>query len=266
VNLSAARYIVGAVFYAWLLRRNTSDSPLDRSLSRKDWLILFGMGMSGVFIFPVLLYLSLRFTTATNVAVINGMGPLITMLLAAIFLRERVTLGLVIGGLVSLTGVGILVSNNQIPTSSGGWNINQGDLLALTAVGMWGIYSILGRIVTRNHSSLQVSAISTWLALPALVIAAAWEWRSNAPVISTPVVLSAIYIGIFPTVVGFLAWNEGIRRIGPNQSMAFFNTLPIFGVMWGYLFLGENLTINTLIGGVFVIIGGLIAAIFGKRQ
>lgn len=264
-NLSAARFIVGAMLYAWLLRRTSPEHPPKQRLSTKDWSVLIGMGMSGVFIFPLLLYSALRYTTATNVALINGSGPLITMFLAAIFLRERLTWGLLIGGLTSLIGVGILIGNNGIPISHGNWNINQGDALALTAMVMWGIYSILGRIATRTLSSLQVSGLSTWFALPALVVAAAWEWRSNTPALSTTVILSAIYIGVFPTVVGFLSWNEGIRRIGPNQAMAFFNTLPIFGALWGYLLLGEALSANTFIGGSFIIIGGLIAAIFGKR-
>jgi len=262
VTLSAARFTLGALLFALLLRR-TSPNPERSPLTRRDLLLLAGMGLCGVFTFPILLYLSLRYTTATNVALINGTGPLFTLLFAALFLSERVSLALGLGGLVSLAGVVFLISGNGSGSVTE-LGFNRGDGLALLAVSLWGVYSIFGRLATRNHSSLRVTAVSTWIALPLLLVAAALEWRVNPPQLTPQVFLSAIYIGVFPTVIAFLSWNEGVRRVGPNQAMAFYNTLPLFGAMLGYFFLGEVLTTKTLLGGLLVVGGGLLAALYGS--
>ena len=264
VTLSAARFTLGALLFALLLRRTSSLNPGRSPLTRRDLLLMAGMGLSGVFTFPILLYLSLRYTTATNVALINGTGPLLTLLLAALFLSERVSLVLGLGGLVSLAGVGLLISGNGSPGYIPGLGFNRGEGLALLAVGLWGVYSILGRLATRSHSSLRVTAVSTWMALPLLLLASALEWRVNPPQLTPQVILSAVYIGVFPTVIAFLSWNEGIRRVGPNQAMAFYNTLPLFGAMLGYFFLCETLTANTMFGGLMVVGGGLLAALYGS--
>jgi len=265
VTLSAARFTLGSLLFAVLLQGASLRGDVARTpFTRRDLLILAGMGLCGVFTFPILLYLSLRFTTATNAALINGTGPLLTLLLAALFLGERVNLALSLGGLISLTGVVLLISGGAAVGQLTVLGFNRGDGLALLAVGLWGLYSILGRQVTRRHSSLRVSAVSSWMALPLLLVAAVFEWRVNPPHLTSQVVLSAVYIGIFPTVIAFLSWNEGVRRVGPNQAMAFYNTLPVFGTLLGYFFLGESLSAQTMLGGLLVIGGGLIAALYGN--
>ena len=265
VTLSAARFALGAVLFAWLLGRSSRANPAAHSpLTRRDLLLLAGMGLCGVFAFPILLYLSLRSTTATNVALINGTGPLLTLLLAALVLRERISLALALGGAISLVGVFLLIGSGAVSGAAASPGFNRGDGLALLAVGLWGVYSVLGRLATRHRTSLQVSAVSTWLALPWLLLAAALEWQVNPPQLTPQVILSAIYIGIFPTVIAFMAWNEGVRRVGPNQAMAFYNTLPVYGTMLGFFFLSESLTANTLLGGLLVIGGGILAALYGQ--
>jgi drug/metabolite transporter (DMT)-like permease len=102
--------------------------------------------------------------------------------------------------------------------------------------------------------------LSAFLGLPLLVLAAAWE-LSRLPVEVTPqLLLTVLYIGVGPTVVGFLAWNVGVRRLGPSGAMVFYNTLPLYGALLAYLFLGESIGLIHLLGGALIIGGGLWAA------
>jgi drug/metabolite transporter (DMT)-like permease len=80
------------------------------------------------------------------------------------------------------------------------------------------------------------------------------------PNIEPRLLLSVLYIGIAPTVVGFLAWNAGVRRLGASGAMVFYNTLPLYGALLGTLFLGESIGLAHLLGGVLIIGGGLWAA------
>jgi drug/metabolite transporter (DMT)-like permease len=72
--------------------------------------------------------------------------------------------------------------------------------------------------------------------------------------------LALLYIGVAPTVGGFLAWNAGVRRLGASGAMVFYNTLPLYGALIGYLALGELIGFAHLAGGALIVGGGLWAA------
>jgi drug/metabolite transporter (DMT)-like permease len=215
------------------------------------------MGLCGIFGFTTLLYLALRYTTASHAALINAASPLITAGLATAFLKEHFTTGLVAGSCLSLLGVVLVIGvapNNPAETPQA----LLGDLLCLLAATLWGVYSILSRMATRLNTSLEATAYSIWLALPLLLLAAWVEWQKSPPSLTLPVLLATVYIGVFPSVVAYLAWNEGVLRAGPNQAMAFYNMLPVYGALLGVFALGEDIGWPALLGGGMVIAGGLI--------
>lgn len=254
VSLTAARFIVAGVIFIFLLK----DIVKQLHAIKQDWQLIFMMALTGVFGFPILLYLSLKYTTASHVALINGITPLMTIFLAAVILREAITVNRIIGGCLSLLGIAIVISNGSILFISQ-FNVNIGDLIALLCAVIWGLYSVISRAATRHRSTLSATSISTWIAIPMLLPLAALEVRSSPPNISLPLILAAVYIGIFPTVIAFWSWNESIRRIGAGRAMAFYNMLPIYGTLFGVIFLKEAPTWYFLIGGVLVIVGSLLA-------
>ncbi len=255
LTLSAFRFLVGAICFAGLLR---SRPPAERRPGA-DLPLLLGMALAGVALFAPILYWGLRFTTAVNATLINGLGPLITGLLAALWIREPLTPRQLVAALVGLMGV-IVVISGSTEAFAGAFRGNIGDVLVLAALTLWGIYSVLGRKVMARRSAVSTTALSMALALPLLIPAALAEqwffpvrWRPE-------VALAALYIGLAPTVLGFLAWNEGVRRLGPGGAMMFYNTLPIYGALLGHFLLGEPLALNHLIGGALIIGAGLWAA------
>jgi drug/metabolite transporter (DMT)-like permease len=260
LTLSAARIFIASLLLAMLLRQRP---PEERSLGRDRWLLL-GMAASGVVVFTPLLYLGLRFTTAVNATLINGLGPLITGLLAVLLIREPMSGRQMAGATLGLAGVVILISGG----SPDFWQVvrgNVGDLIVLLAVALWGLYSVLSRQVTRHRSTLSATALSTFLGLPLLLLAAAWEVQTFPVDTSPELILAVLYIGIFPATVGFLSWNAGIRRLGASGAMVFFNTLPLYGALLGHLFLAEAIGLAHLLGGALIVGGGLWAA-WGRSQ
>jgi drug/metabolite transporter (DMT)-like permease len=61
-------------------------------------------------------------------------------------------------------------------------------------------------------------------------------------------------------------WNEGVRRVGPEGAMAFYNMLPVFGVLLAAIFLGEQVVAGQWLGGSLIIAGALVAALWGRRS
>lgn len=255
LTLAAARFALASVLYALLLHR---QPPEQRRMGKDRWLLV-AMGLTGVALFAPTLYLGLRFTTAVHATLINGLGPLITGLLAALLIQEPMSRRQVTGAVAGLAGVIILISGGAVAF----WRTigsNVGDLIVLGAVTLWSLYSVLARRAMHNRSALSATAFSAFFGLPLLLLGAAWELRS-LPVNLTPQLLVAIvYIAVAPTIVGFLAWNEGVRRLGSSGAMVFYNTLPLYGALLGTLFLGETIGPAHLLGGALVISGGIYAA------
>jgi drug/metabolite transporter (DMT)-like permease len=255
LTLAAARYTTASLLLAALLRRRPSE---DRHLGQDRWLLI-GMGLSGVALFSPTLYMGLRFTTAVNATLINGLGPMITGILAAFLIREPMSRRQMVGGSLGLVGVIVLISGGSLSF----WRAmrgNVGDLIVLAAVALWGLYSVLARQAMRHRSALSATAFSAFLGLPFLLLAAGWEVWTFSVHASLELILAVLYIGVAPGVIGFLTWNAGVRRLGPSGAMVFYNTLPLYGALLGYLFLGEPVGPAHLLGGALIVGGGLWAA------
>jgi drug/metabolite transporter (DMT)-like permease len=252
--LTISRFVVASLFYAVILGR----SVVRERLLLKDWALLAAMTLTGVLGFPLLLYQGLQFTTATNAVLINATSPLMTAGLAAILIKERLFPRHVLGGVITFFGVALIVSGGSFERLQR-WHVNVGDLYVLLAAGLWGLYSVISRWATRSRSVFSVTAISTWMALPLFLGAAAVGWEPTPTNWNWYLVLAVVYIGIFPSGVAFLSWNEGVRRVGANRAMVFYNMLPVYGAILGVILLGESLGAEHFIGGGLILTGSLMA-------
>ncbi len=261
ITLAAVRFLIASSLLAALLPRLPRE---ERRVGQDIW-ILVGMALTGVAIFTPMLYLGLQHTTAVNATLINGIGPLVTGVLAALLISEPMTRRQVGGAILGVAGVIALISGGRLHF----WSAVEGsvgDLIVLGAVGLWGLYSVLGRQVMHHRSALSASAFSSLLGLPLLLVGAAWEMSTSALTLSPHLLLALLYIGVVPGVVGQLCWNGGVKTLGASGAMVFYNTLPLYGALLGYLALGEPIGVHHLLGGVLIIGGGLFAALHNRGQ
>lgn len=261
ITLTAARYVVAAVVFILLLR----GAPPEERRPGKDLLPLLAMSLTGIVLFAPLLYFGLRLTTAVNATLINGMGPLMTALFAAWFISEPYSRKQLVGALLAMVGVAVLILGSA-PAAIGSMGVNPGDLVILLAAAVWGLYSVAGRRASRNRSPLSATALSTLMGLPILILAALFEQRTIPTVYSARLLLIVLYVGLVPAALGFSLWIGGIKKLGAGGAMVFYNTLPLYGALLGFLLLGEAVGIPHLIGGALVIGGGLISAWTGGAR
>jgi drug/metabolite transporter (DMT)-like permease len=254
LTLTAARYAVASIVFAILLR----GRPSAERKPGTDLRLLIVMALTGVVSFAPLLYFGLRFTTAVNGTLMNGLGPLLTGAFAALFIKEPFTKRQILGSVAALSGVIVLLSAGF--AAPGGYSINPGDLLILIAVTMWALYSVAVRRVVKNRPPLSATALSIFLGLPLLVVAAVFESIASPAQWSLGLVGIIVYIGVVPAALGFFSWNAGIKYLGAGGAMVFYNTLPLYGALFGFLFLGETLGPAHLAGGALILSGGLVAA------
>lgn len=255
ITLASARFVVASVIFALLLRQQPAA---DRKIGN-DRLLLIGMALTGVVLFSPALYLGLRYTSAVNGTLINGIGPLMTGAMAAAILHQPMSRRQVVGALVGLVGVAYLITNGTADFWQNA-QFNVGDFIVLFSVAIWGLYSVMGSRVMRKRSTISTTALSTLLGLPILILLSFWEMRHIPVNFDAKLLLGIVYLGIVPAAGGFYAWNAGVSRLGPGGAMVFYNTLPLYGALLGVTLLGEPLGLSHGIGGLLIIGGSLWAA------
>jgi drug/metabolite transporter (DMT)-like permease len=109
LTLAAARFLIAAPILALLLSRLPEQ---ERRVGEDRW-PLAGMAFIGVVLFGPTLYLGLRYTPAVTATLINGLGPLITGILAAVLISEPMSRGQVTGAALGLIGVTVLISGGS---------------------------------------------------------------------------------------------------------------------------------------------------------
>ena len=228
--------------------------------ARHQWPALAIMALTGVVLFNALLYLSLMYTTGTNAALITGVTPVLTMIMAATINLDRFTGRRLAGAFVSLLGVGWIVSQ-------GSWgtlvelSFNRGDLIMLIAALSWAIYTILLNRMRGALSPLATLTIVTVLALPPLGVTGGYELITQPIGPITPLVIAGLlYISVLASVAAFMAWSVGIRGIGAARGSVFVNLIPVFTAVISVLTLGGELGLVQFVGGVLVIGGVSLAS------
>lgn len=252
--LTGARNVVaGACFYGLYRIRGGHRQPPP---TRRELLLLTAMGLFGALGFQVLQYAGLKLTTAANAGIVNATNPVMTMLLAWLLLGTPVSLISALGAFASLAGVALVVVGGS---SGGGLSVNPGDLLVFAAVLCWSGYALTGKLLLDKRDTVWVASLSTLAALPFALIPAVVEVWVAPPVVTSTLAASILYIGIAPAFAAFLAWNEGVRILGPNAASVFVNTLALYATILSAFVMGEPPGGWALAGGGLIVTGCVVA-------
>jgi drug/metabolite transporter (DMT)-like permease len=248
-HAALSRFVFGSAGLLAVMLVNRPWPGINRELAWK----LAAMGFFGVFLYNLCFFTGLRTVPAGRASLMASLQPSVVFLFSAVVWGERAT-GLKLTGLgISFFGA-LLVLSQGDPRRLFTQGVNTGDLWVLGCVLSWVAYTLLGRTVSGRVSSGAATAYSTWFgtALLAAVVFVQpvpmqpWSWTSW---------MSAVFLGLGGTTVGFLLFLRGLAQIGASRTSIFINLVPVFGVLFSALLLGESLGGATLLGGAFVIAG-----------
>ncbi|BCJ85871.1 DMT family transporter [Effusibacillus dendaii] len=219
---------------------------------KQAWLPLVCMGLTGVALFNLFLFLALERTSAVNVGLLSALNPVAIAIASFFLLREKLSGSQLAGMAVSLFGVLVVISHGE-PERLLQLRFNTGDLFMLAAVGLWGLYSAAGRkamrYVTPYMSTLWMGIFGVLALLPFDLA------NFHLENLNTSFWLATLYVSVGGTVLAMVFWNIGVQQVGGTKSGMFLNFNPVFTVILSYLFLRESVTTVFLIGTVLVIAG-----------
>lgn len=251
LGLSFWRWTVGVLFLAPFVVPKILER---REIYRAHLKILAVLGLLIVGSTSVLL-VALNFTTAINVSLINAVQPVLTVLLAVVFLQDRISRSGVVGIIFALFGVVAMLSKGDW-TNVSNLQLNGGDLIALAAMCGLATYALNLRKLPGDLSVVEslfaLTLMGSLMLLPFYILESLFY--ATVPMRSSTVVV-VLELALLVSVFGNLMWNLGNQIIGPSRAAMFINLIPLFGAMLAVTFLGEKIFFYHLIGGLFICLG-----------
>jgi drug/metabolite transporter (DMT)-like permease len=221
--------------------------------------IMVLVSVTGISAFNTLQYFALEHTTALNTLLLQSSGPLIVAVWSLILLGVRLTLAQAIGIVVSLTGVLVILLHGDLSALSN-IQFNEGDLIFLAAMVIFGFYSVLTLKRPAIHA-LSFVAFTFGCGAACLIPLLVWELLTR-PLMALDArnLLSLFYVAVFPSTLAYLCFNRGVLLIGANRAAPFFHVVPVFGALMAIVFLGERPQAFHIIGFALVLTGVFVAS------
>jgi len=183
--------------------------------------------------------------TAGLMSVLNATSPMWGAIWGAILLRERMTARKAVGLVIGIVGVALVTkpAPGQIPA-------------VMAALAAPFCYGLAGAYLTRWASGAPSRGMAVGTQLAAGLLLIPFIALSPPPAAPTPLVAASMLgLGLLCGAVAYLLYFRLIADIGATGALTVTYLIPLFGVLWGALFLGEALSLSMLAGGALVILG-----------
>ena len=219
------------------------------------------VGVVGTAIPFCLLSYSVLFVSAGYGSILNATAPIFTAIIAWLWVKDELSLSAVIGLIIGFSGVIILVFDDQ---GDGSGIILLPVLAGLGATFCYGLGANFTKQKLSHVHPLALACGSQLGASISLLPFTFWLWPQQLPGLQAWISVSLL--GVACTGVAFILYFRLIANVGVNKAITVTYLIPLFGVVWGMIFLNESLSLLMFIGGLFILTGvGLSTGILSKK-
>ena len=227
---------------------------------KQNFLFFLFAAVTGISMFNTFVYIAGHYSSAINMAILGTCSsPIMSVILARIFVKERIPPLRIAGIIVCIIGILLLLSKGSIDNLLA-FRFTNGDWWILAAALTFAIYNTTVRKKPAGMHPVNflfvIFLMGTLLLLPFYI----HELNSKGGIEVNAANLSAIiYLGVGASVICFLIWNKAIGALGSGRTALFGNLIPIFSSIEAVLFLHEKITFIHIISFILVVAGLVIA-------
>lgn len=221
--------------------------------------------ISGVSLYQYLENLSLEYTSASNVSIIIACSTFFIAIFSKIFFKDKsITRYFFYGFIISIIGVG-LVSYNGTETTG---FFPKGDLIALFAAVLWGVYSVVVKLIEKyDYSSLLVTRrilfYGTVILIPFCIFGKQDLTLSRFSNLENLMLM--LFLGVVASAICFFTWNLAVKYIGAVSTGLYIYFNPVVTIIFGIIILNEKLTLMGVVGTILIICG-LFLSTYKKQE
>jgi len=247
-RLIELRVLVGGVLLAVFLA--ITRGSIDWRRHWKDFLFVGAIGIALPF---VLIASALRSIDASTAAILNALSPLFTSVIAAVWIRDPLTIPKMAGIALCLMGTMVLVGWTPTPMTN---TQLLGAAMSVAATALYGLSNVFTKVRLKNASAMGTSVGTLLMAAAALApIALIAPAAHPIDAIAPSVWVATLFLAVFSTAIAFIWYYRLIADVGPVKSITVTLLVPIFGMVWGVMFLGEPVTPGRIAGCAIILAG-----------
>ena len=251
ITLAVVRFVVATLILGAL-----TLLPKNRvKLEKKDIFTVAICGLTGIMLYAVLQNIAMQWTSASSANLIIASYPIITLLLESVIYKTKLSAMKIVAILIAIVGVVIL---SYIKADARVDGELFGILLLVVAGVVWAVYNFMTKKVVNRYPPITLLFYSTLFGtifmLPLALLERA-QW--TAPTLMSFSMM--MFLGVFCSVIAFLLYNRGLKTMAPSTVTSMLNLMPILGVFFSWVLLGEMVTLRKVIGGVIVIFGVMLS-------
>ncbi|MEI8593614.1 DMT family transporter [Photobacterium sp. Hal280] len=247
--LALTPFVITSVIRQW--------SDIKPHLSKLALLAFLGMVLN-----QSLGYFAAPTTTATNMALIMSLVPLMSMFLSVPILKQRLSPLAMVGAVLSLGGLVLMLSHGD-PSQLLSQGMSQGDALLLLAAFVYALYCVLIKRWDMPLSNWQSVYVQGMFAVLFLLPMLFTSQRIGITGESLPLILFA---AIPASVIAPWCWMKAIKMLGADKTAMFMNLMPVITAIIASVLLNEQLEAVHLIGGGLVLCGVAVAQLRLKAR
>lgn len=243
------RFLLASTVLLSLAKFRHHDRPIERS----DYKKIFLLGVIIILGNQVMYLWGQSMTAAGHGAVLFATTPVWVVVMAVIYLKEKMTWKRSVGGAIALIGSFLIISSGTLRV---GKEYLAGDLIILFSVWAWAAYAILGKPLAEKYGALRITAYA--LASGALVYAPFGFYRALVFDYSRATFgawMSIVYFALGSSVASYVIWYWLLKHMAASRLAVFSNLQPIIATTVAYLTLGERLGTAFFVGGIIVLAG-----------
>ncbi|BCQ35892.1 MULTISPECIES: DMT family transporter [Erwinia] len=261
-KMSAAAIDPAAIsFYRWLLALLIL-APFalpgvwrNRQQIKQSWWKLLVLGLLGMVLYQSLAYYAAHSVSALFMGILNALIPLLTVLFSVVIIRLAPTQGILLGSLLSFSGLVWLVSEGN-PAQLLSHGLGKGEIMMFAASASYALYGVLTKrwaIPLPNWQSLWMQIFFGVLLLTPNFL------RAPDVSLNTHNIPLILFAAIPASIVAPFLWVQGVMRMGASTASIFMNLAPIFTAIIAVTFLNESLHSYHFIGGGITLAGVVLA-------
>ncbi|HSC56374.1 MAG TPA: DMT family transporter [Nitrospira sp.] len=220
------------------------------SLNKADVLQLSLVGFLGVFSFAMAAW-GLMYTSVTHFALIYGLLPSCTAMLSLLMGKDRMSLVKIAGIVLSLIGCGVAVYYGASNVEA---DFQFGDLFVLLFTMMMSAHIVLSSGIVKRFGVMVSNTVM--FGSSSLLLFLVWlEWSEPMHEEVSPFIMASIIYTGCATAAVFLLRYRSLQSLSPATVGTYHNLIPVCTVLLAYLYLGEPIGMQTILGGAMVVAG-----------
>ncbi|MCH8567460.1 MAG: DMT family transporter [Balneolales bacterium] len=255
MSFNAIRFMMAIVFmFAVLLR-----SGQKLKVHKGDWPRLILLGVLGNLLYQCLFIVGISYTFAANAAVMLGTIPVWIAVLGRIFFGQELSWFSIAGVFAAFSGIYLIMEGSATGITLESESIT-GDLIILFAALVFGVYTLFSKQMLGRYTPVQFSMLMMITGGGALILAGIpWLIKLDYASVSYLAWGGTAFSGFLSIGLAYIIWNYGVSRVGPVRTSTFQNLVPVLGLVFGIVLLGEALYFLQYIGSALIIAGIVLA-------